>query len=370
MCIFCETGKLDGEAQPHLTDDEVLRAASCPELKAGAVPVSIITGFLGAGKTTFLNWLLREAGTPRADESDAVAAAGRHRRRYCVVQNEFGSISIDDLLVTQTEQLAGAAIITLPNGCACCTVRGDLLDGLKALARKAHESPESATFDAVLLETSCLSEVAPVAQTFFADSFVQRNFRLDAIIAVVDAANAPLLLKADADSLARAVGDERGSRNIDNSRTRESSESSEISSLSSGEESESDDGATGPGQLLVSAASLLCEQVSLADVILLNKMDTVSAEEGVACAHMLSEMNPVATVLPCAHGQVDMGQVLEIGSFSLQRTMDKMPQFLHSIHQTEEVHQNHRAGLGHDRQHGGHVHSQFGSVGLLRVERL
>lgn len=79
-------------------------------------------------------------------------------------------------------------------GCVCCKVRGDLIDGLKALVRGDTSADAtgagpavSGHFDGVIIETSGLSEVGPVAQTFFADPYVQRNFRLDAVVAVVDA---------------------------------------------------------------------------------------------------------------------------------------------------------------------------------------
>ena len=148
MCIFCmPDAQLD---HGGLTDAEILAAEQCPNL-ATRVPVTIVTGFLGAGKTTLVNWLLK----------------GSHGQRFCVLQNEFGAVPVDDDLIVQSARFADVAIITLASGCVCCKVRGDLVQGLKSLIRNVL--PGVGHFDAVVVETSGLSEVGPVAQTFFAD---------------------------------------------------------------------------------------------------------------------------------------------------------------------------------------------------------
>merc|ERR1719150_2436091 len=76
-------------------------------------------------------------------------------------------------------------IVEMNNGCICCTVRGDLITGLKKLVKKSRQSGRP--LDAVLIETTGLADPAPVAQTFFADDFVQQNLRLDGILTLVDA---------------------------------------------------------------------------------------------------------------------------------------------------------------------------------------
>ena len=123
--------------------------------------VSILTGFLGAGKTTLVNNILR----------------GQHGLRIAVIENEFGEVGVDDALVNmQTEE----EVFEMNNGCICCTVRGDLLRIFEKLSRRRK-------FDHILIETTGLADPAPVAQTFFVDEAVKANFELDAIITVVDA---------------------------------------------------------------------------------------------------------------------------------------------------------------------------------------
>ena len=85
-------------------------------------PVTVVTGFLGAGKTTLINHILTE----------------KHGQRVCVIENEFGAIDIDTSLVKENLNVA-EEVISLDNGCACCTVRGDLLKALGKLKNKRKE---------------------------------------------------------------------------------------------------------------------------------------------------------------------------------------------------------------------------------------
>ena len=127
------------------------------------VPVTVITGFLGSGKTTLVNRILTE----------------QHGRRIAVIENEFGEVGIDDALVLDAEE----EIFEMNNGCICCTVRGDLIRILGALMRRRDR------FDQILIETTGLADPAPVAQTFFVDDEIRDRLRLDAIVTMVDAAH-------------------------------------------------------------------------------------------------------------------------------------------------------------------------------------
>ena len=110
------------------------------------IPSTILTGFLGAGKTTLLNRILQE----------------EHGMKIAVIENEFGQESIDnEILVRDTTE----QIIEMNNGCICCTVRGDLVEGLTRLAQKRAAGEIS--FDRVVIETTGLANPGPVAQTFF-----------------------------------------------------------------------------------------------------------------------------------------------------------------------------------------------------------
>lgn len=128
------------------------------------IPATVVTGFLGSGKTTLINRILRE----------------QHGRKLAVIVNEFGEISIDGQLVIHDQD---AQLVEFNNGCLCCTVRGDLVDTFGRLQERAG------TLDGILIETTGLADPAPVASTFFAADEVKAGIRLDAFVTVVDAVN-------------------------------------------------------------------------------------------------------------------------------------------------------------------------------------
>lgn len=130
-------------------------------------PVTILTGFLGSGKTTLMNRALRDPAMART----------------AVVINEFGEISIDHALTTTSDD----KIMVLENGCLCCTVFGDLVQTLNRLyhTREAGE----VSFDRVVIETSGLADLASVMQAFLSEPTLQGLYRVSAVIATVDAVN-------------------------------------------------------------------------------------------------------------------------------------------------------------------------------------
>jgi len=133
------------------------------------ISVTILTGFLGSGKTTMLKRVLSEA----------------HGQKIAVIENEFGEENIDnEILVSEGEE----QIIQMSNGCICCSIRDDLRNTLTMLAVKRHEG--LLDFDRVLIETTGLADPGPVAQTFFIDEDVVANYHLDSIITLVDAKHA------------------------------------------------------------------------------------------------------------------------------------------------------------------------------------
>jgi G3E family GTPase len=136
------------------------------------IPVTVLTGYLGAGKTTLINRILSE----------------QHGKRIAVIENEFGEIGIDHQLVIGADE----EIFETSNGCICCTVRGDLIRILTQL-RKRRER-----FDAVLIETTGLADPGPVAQTFFIDEELKEHYSLDAIVTLVDARHIEQELERDA----------------------------------------------------------------------------------------------------------------------------------------------------------------------------
>jgi len=127
------------------------------------MPVTIITGFLGSGKTTFLNYILTQ----------------NHGKRIAVIENEFGEIGIDDALV-KDKFVGEEEIFQMNNGCICCTVRGDLIKALGALLEKSDK------FDYIMIETTGLADPAPIVQTFFTVPEIGARLRVDGIITLVD----------------------------------------------------------------------------------------------------------------------------------------------------------------------------------------
>jgi G3E family GTPase len=139
------------------------------ETDAGArIPVTIVTGFLGSGKTTLVNHALRAPGMART----------------AVIINEFGEISLDHSLVAQSND----SVMVLENGCLCCTVRSDLIGTLNDLyhSRRAGRIPD---FDNVVIETSGLAEPGPVLQAFLSEPTLDGLYRVAQVVALVDAVN-------------------------------------------------------------------------------------------------------------------------------------------------------------------------------------
>ena len=134
------------------------------------VPVTILTGFLGSGKTTLVNRILKE----------------QHGHRIAVIENEFGEAGVDnDILLNE----AGEQIVEMNNGCVCCTVRGDLIRILGDLKEKRDSG--NLNFDRVIIETTGMADPGPVAQTFFIDETIGNYYLLDSVITLVDAKHAP-----------------------------------------------------------------------------------------------------------------------------------------------------------------------------------
>jgi G3E family GTPase len=129
----------------------------------GRVPVTVVTGFLGSGKTTLVNRILAE----------------QHGRKIAVIINEFGEISVDGQLVLTDDQ---EDLVEFNNGCLCCTVRGDLVDTLAKLKDRSD-------LDAILIETTGLADPAPVASTFFIADEIKSETRLDSFVTLADAVN-------------------------------------------------------------------------------------------------------------------------------------------------------------------------------------
>ena len=212
------------------------------------IPVTVLTGFLGSGKTTLLNRILTES----------------HGQRIAVIENEFGEIGVDQELVIDAEE----EIFEMNNGCICCTVRGDLIRILGSLITRRDK------FDRIVLETTGLANPGPVAQTFFVDEGIRKEFALDGIVTLVDALHFE-------------------------------------SQLEESEETRT--------------------QIAFADVIVLNKTDLVSAAQLDALERQVRSINALARIAradPSRRAAVSMKSVLGIGGFDLARALEYKPAFL------------------------------------------
>ncbi|MEM9386654.1 MAG: zinc metallochaperone GTPase ZigA [Pseudomonadota bacterium] len=236
-----------------------------PSSNDARLPVTVLSGFLGAGKTTVLNQVLNN----------------REGRRVAVIVNDMSEVNIDAALVerggaelSRTDE----KLVEMSNGCICCTLRDDLLVEVSRLAKEGR-------FDYLLIESTGISEPIPVAQTFtFEDEdgvSLSHVSRLDTMVTVVDAAsflrdyNAADALKDRGESL--------------------------------GEEDER------------TVTDLLIDQIEFADVIVLNKLDLVTDDQALEVQAIIKALNPGAKVLPATQGRVPLESVLDTGLFDYDK---------------------------------------------------
>jgi G3E family GTPase len=152
------------------------------------LPISLLTGFLGSGKTTFLGRAL--AGPGMADTA--------------VVINEFGAVGLDHLLIEAVDQ----EVLELPNGCLCCAVRQDLADTLYSLLRRRARG-DIRLFNRIVLETSGLAEPSPILYTLSADAFLEASLRVDTVVTAVDTVAGLATLDQFPEAAAQVAGADR-----------------------------------------------------------------------------------------------------------------------------------------------------------------
>ena len=197
-----------------------------------------------------------------------ILTSTEHNMRFAIIENEFGDIGIDEnILVESSEE----SIIEVMNGCICCTVRGDLTELLDNMYDRIKH------FDGVLIETTGLADPAPVAQTFFVDDRVSDRFKLDGIITVVDAKH-----------VIQHLEDEKP-EGIENEAV---------------------------------------EQLAFADRIMLNKIDLATEDELLNVEKNIRAINGFAPIYRTENSLIDPKELINIGSFDLERTLEMDPEFL------------------------------------------
>ena len=253
------------------------------------LPVTVLSGFLGAGKTTVLSNILNN----------------RDNKKVAVIVNDMSEINIDSAIVQNEVSLnrSEEKLVEMSNGCICCTLREDLLEEVTKLAKEGR-------FDYLVIESTGISEPLPVAETFtFADEdgvSLSDVAKLDTMVTVVDAVN--FLKDYEEAKYLQETGESLG---------------------------EDDDR---------SVADLLVDQIEFADLILISKTDLVSPSDKERLTAILQALNTDAKIIPIAHGKVDIDEVLNTGLFDFEKAQ-QAPGWLKEM-RGEHVPETEEYGIG------------------------
>ena len=266
------------------------------------VPVLLLTGYLGSGKTTLVNRIL----------------SNKKGIKFAVIVNDIGEVNIDANLIQQggVVNQKDDSLVALQNGCICCTLKMDLVEQLRDIVAEQR-------FDYIVIEASGICEPAPIAQTIcsiptLGPQFVSKGVpRLDCIVTVVDA----LRMK-----------DEFGG-----------GDSLQKSNL------EEDD-----------LENLVIQQIEFCNIILLNKASEVSAEEYAHLVEIIHAIQPKAVIMPCDYGDIDLDRILNTRMFNFNEVATSAAwineiENHHGDEEEEEHHHEHDEHC-HHHDHDEHEH--------------
>ena len=270
------------------------------------VPVLLLTGYLGSGKTTLLNKIL----------------ANKKGIKFAVIVNDIGEVNIDAALIEKGGVVGQKddSLVSLQNGCICCTLKMDLVEQLKEIV-------DMKRFDYIVIEASGICEPAPIAQTIcsipsLGPQYIKNGIlRLDSIVTVVDA----LRMKDEF-----ANGSDLMKPNLD----------------------EED------------LASLVIQQMEFCNIILLNKAADVEPKELEHLKQIIRAIQPKAEIFECNYGDVDLDLIVNTHKFDWQTvaTSAGWIQEIESERSGEEDHEEeeHEHHHHHDEDDDEHEHHQHG----------
>ena len=266
-------------------------------MKTKEVPVLLITGYLGSGKTTLLNHILNN----------------KQGIKFAVIVNDIGEVNIDaDLIqhggiVNQKDD----SLVSLQNGCICCTLQNDLIEQLFELMKMQR-------FDYIVIEASGVCDPAPIAQTICTFPQLGENYRkyghlsLDCVTTVVDA----LRMKDEFNCADTLNPEEVGEDDIEN---------------------------------------LLIQQVEFCNLVLLNKASEVAPEELTRIKNIIHALQPKAEIIECDYANVDLNRLVNTGCFQFQNVASSAGWIQeigkHAESDEEEIHR-------HDHEHHHHHHDE------------
>ena len=287
------------------------------------IPVLLLTGYLGSGKTTLVNRILNN----------------KKGVKFAVIVNDIGEVNIDASLIEQGGVVGQKddSLVALQNGCICCTLKMDLVQQICDIVSQRK-------FDYIVIEASGICEPEPIAQTICSIPSMGVQFikdgiaRLDCIVTVVDA----LRMRDEFESGDSLVGDQIGEEDLE---------------------------------------SLVIQQIEFCNIILLNKASEVSPSELGKIKQIIRTLQPKAQIIECDYGEVDLDKILNTHLFDFEKVAtsatwiskveggapadDEVEHFGHEEHEhhhDEDEHEHHDDDHEHEHHHHHHHDHEGGEV--------
>ena len=267
-------------------------------MKVKEIPVLLLTGYLGSGKTTLVNHIL----------------ANKKGIRFAVIVNDIGEVNIDADLI-QKGGIVGKkdeSLVALQNGCICCTLRTDLIEQVFELMKMNR-------FDYIVIEASGICEPEPIAQTICSIPRLGGSYskygicRLDCIVTVVDA----LRMQSEF-----ACGNDLTRKHID----------------------EED------------IENLIIQQIEFCNIILLNKASEVSPEELARIRQIIQTLQPAAEIIECDYASVDLNRIIDTRLFNFEHVATSAGWIREIERQATDEEEREAKGAGHHHTHENHEH--------------